>query len=58
MWEIKGINTHEEPLIVSYHNYKGAWYNVLVEWEIGETITDCLSNLSLDDPFICDLYKN
>ena len=40
MWELKYVTTNEEPLVVSRPNYKGTWYNVTVEWEIGEIITD------------------
>ena len=58
VWELKGITAHKEPLVVSLPNYKWVWYNVTVEWEIGETITDPLSILTLDHPFICALYKN
>ena len=58
VWEIKGITTYEEPLIVYHPNYRVAWCNVTVEWEIEDTITDCLSIITPDCPFICDFYKN
>ena len=50
VWELKRITTHEEPLIVSHRNYQRAWYNVTVEYEIGETITDSISIIIPDDP--------
>ena len=34
VWRIKRITTHKEPFIVFHPNYKGAWCNVTVEWEI------------------------
>ena len=58
VWGLKGITAHEGKLILSCRNYKGVWCNVTVEWEIGETITDCLSIITLDNTFICDLYRN
>ena len=30
VWELKGITTHEEPIILSHYNYKVDWCNVTV----------------------------
>ena len=40
--KLKHIVVHEELLILFQHNYKGTWYNVMVEWDIGETTTKSL----------------
>ena len=53
VWELKGVNTNKEPLVVSHPNYKGVWCDVTFEWEIGETIIDRVSIITLDDPLIC-----
>ena len=28
VWELKGVNTNKEPLVVSHPNYKGVFCNV------------------------------
>ena len=45
VWEFKDITTHKEPIILSKPNYNGYWCNVIVEWDIGETITSHLINI-------------
>ena len=37
VWKFKLIVAHEVPLIAYNINFKGSWYNVMVEWETGET---------------------
>jgi len=34
-------------------SYKGSSYNVLVEWEHGEIISEPLSIIAADDPVTC-----
>ena len=56
MWKFKRITAHEEPLNVSHNSYKGTWCNIMVKWEKGETTTERLYIITVDEPFICDIY--
>jgi hypothetical protein len=37
IWNFKLVASHQSPLIPKYHNYKGSTYNIMAEWENGET---------------------
>ena len=39
LWKLKRIFSHEGLHIASCPNDKGSWYNFIVEWGKGETIT-------------------
>ena len=56
--KLKHINAHKETNIASHPNYKGAWRNVMVEWEIWETTTERLYITTGYDPLICALYTD
>jgi hypothetical protein len=43
------ITAHQGPLRTSNSNYKGSTYNVLVEWETGETTYEPLDMIASDD---------
>jgi hypothetical protein len=44
------ITAHQGPLWTSNKDYKGSTYNVLVEWDNGETIYEPLDLITQDDP--------
>ena len=37
-------------------NYNGSLYNVMVEWETGETTDETLSLIATGDPVRCEIY--
>jgi hypothetical protein len=56
LWKFKRIVAHEGPLARNHANYKGSRYNVMVEWETGETTSEPLSIVAADDPVSCAVY--
>jgi hypothetical protein len=38
IWKFNCIASHQGPLTTKHPNYKGSMYNIMVEWENGETI--------------------
>ena len=42
-WKFKSITGHQGPLSRSDKNYKGCRYNVLVNWESGESTYEPLN---------------
>jgi hypothetical protein len=50
MYKFRRITAHQGPLPSSDKDYKGARYNVLVEWETGETTYEPLDLIARDDP--------
>jgi hypothetical protein len=58
IWKFKHIVSHKGPLTPKHQNYKGATYNILVEWENGETTMEPLQIISKDDPVTCAIYAN
>ena len=55
-WRFKRIIAHQGPLQPSHPDYMGSRYNVLVEWENGETTTEPLVIFAKDAPVACALY--
>jgi hypothetical protein len=53
LWQIVG---HQEPLFCSDPDYKSSKFNVMVEWENGETTTEPLSVIAADDLVTCAIY--
>jgi hypothetical protein len=51
------ITAHQGPLHSSDKYYKGSRYNVLVEWETGETTYEPLDLIAGDDPVTCAQYS-
>ena len=47
---------HQGPLSRNDPRYKGSKYNVLVEWETGETTYEPLDIIAKDDPVTCAAY--
>ena len=56
IWKFKRIAGHQGPLRPNHPSYKGSSYNVLVEWETGETTYEPLNMMAADDPVSCAIY--
>jgi hypothetical protein len=50
------IAAHQRPLRSSDKDWKVSSYNVLVEWETGETTYEHLMTIAADDPVTCAKY--
>ena len=55
-WSFKDIIAHQGPLTKEDTHYKGSSYNVMIEWDTGETINEPLSLIIQDDPITCAVY--
>ena len=51
-WRFKHIIAYQGPLQPSHPDYMGSRYNVLVEWENGETTTESLVIFAKDAPVV------
>ena len=56
LYKFRCISAHQGPLRTSDKDYKGSTYNVLVEWETGETTYEPLDLIASDDPVTCAEY--
>jgi hypothetical protein len=56
LYKFRRITSHQGPLRTSDKDYKGSTYNVLVEWETGETTFEPLDLIASDDPVTCAEY--
>ena len=56
VWKFKRISAHQGPLKPGDKDYKGSKYNVMVEWENGETTAEPLHLIAADDPVTCAIY--
>jgi hypothetical protein len=56
VWRFRRIVGHQGPLLRSDPDYKGSKFNVMVEWEKGETTTEPLSVIAANDPVTCAIY--
>jgi len=54
--KFRSIIGHQGPLSPKDPLYKGSSYNVLVDWEDGETTYEPLDIIAADDPITCALY--
>ena len=55
-YRFRDITAHQGPLTPKDTAWKGSKYNVLVEWETGETTYEPLHVIAADDPVTCALY--
>ena len=55
-YKFRQISGHQGPLRPNDKDYKGSSYNVLVEWESGETTYEPLDIIGSDDPVTCAEY--
>ena len=56
LYKFRDITAHQGPLISTDRSYKGSKYNVLVEWETGETIYEPFDLIAKTDPVTCTIY--
>ena len=56
LWRFKSITGHQGPLSKSDKAYNGSRYNVLVNWETGESTYEPLCIIAADDPVSCVIY--
>ena len=56
LYKFRDITAHQGPLISTDRSYKGSKYNVLVEWETGETTYEPLDLIAKTDPVTCAIY--
>jgi hypothetical protein len=57
VWKFRCIVSHEGPLTKQKDkSSNGSAYNVMIEWENGETTTEPLSVIAIDDPITCAMY--
>ncbi len=56
IWRFQRIIGHQGPLLRSDPDYKGSKFNIMVEWENGETTTEILSVIAADDLVTCAIY--
>ena len=56
LWKFKSISAHQGPLSPGHPAYKGSKYNVLVNWETGESMFEPLATIAADDPITCAIY--
>jgi hypothetical protein len=57
VFKFRRIAGHQGPLQSSDKDYKNSLYNVLVEWETGETTYKPLDLIASDDPVTCAEYS-
>ena len=56
LFRFRDVIAHQGPLNSSDPDYKGSKYNVLVDWETGETTYEPLSLIANDDPITVAIY--
>jgi len=56
LYKFRCIAAHQGHLSTTDKDYKGSTYNVLVEWETGETTYEPLDLIASDDPVTCAEY--
>lgn len=54
--EVQVYYCPQSPLSPSDPAYKGSRYNVLINWETGESSFEPLSTIAADDPVTCVIY--
>jgi hypothetical protein len=56
LYKFRRITALQGPLRTLDKDYKGSTYNVLIEWETGETTYEPLDLIAKDDPVKCANY--
>ena len=56
VWKLKHIAGHQGPIKKGDPGYNGSKFNVLVEWETGESTYEPLDVIAADDPVTCAIY--
>jgi hypothetical protein len=55
-WRFKDIVAHQGPLSMHNENYIGSKYNILVNWETGESTYEPLDVIWANNPVMCATY--
>jgi hypothetical protein len=50
VWKFNRIVSHQGPITSNHPDYNGSTYNLLIEWENGETTKEPLQVIAKDDP--------
>ena len=56
LFRFRDVIAHQGPLSSTDPDYKGSKYNLLVDWETGETTYEPLSLIANDDPITVAIY--
>ena len=56
VWKFQRIVSHQGPLVASHPDYNGSSFNVIIEWENGETTKDPLQAIAKNYPVTCAIY--
>ena len=56
LWKFRRIMAHQGPLHPTDKDWKGSTYNVLIEWETGESTYEPLDMIASNDPITCAEY--
>jgi hypothetical protein len=56
IWKFKSIASHQGPLTPKHPNCKGSTYNIMVEWEHGETTMEPLQIIARNNPVTFAVY--
>ena len=56
MWKFKSISAHQGPPSKADKDYKVSHFNVLVNWETGESTYEPLYLIAADDLVSCAIY--
>ena len=56
MWKFKHIAGHQGPLKKGNPGYNESKFNVLLEWETGESMYEPLDVIAANDPVTCAIY--
>jgi hypothetical protein len=56
VWKFKRIVSHQGPITSNHPDYNGSMYNLLIEWENGETTVEPLPVIAKNDPVTCTIY--
>jgi Reverse transcriptase (RNA-dependent DNA polymerase) len=55
-YKFRSIIGHQGPISSNHKDYKGSPYNLLIEWENGESTYEPLESIAQDDPVTCAAY--
>jgi hypothetical protein len=56
LWRFHCIAAHQGPLWPTDKDWKGSTYNILIQWETGESTYEPLNLIASDDPVTCAEY--
>jgi hypothetical protein len=56
VWKFNRIVSHQGPIASNHPDYNGSTYNLLIEWENGETTKEPQQAIAKYDPVTCTIY--